>query len=100
MAVPIQVHPTHTFCRHVEVLAETEGPDDDEDFHTDLVNALVTLKQSDWDEAFKPHGHSGHDFSYPINDKLVLVFRIETDRDGQGRPLLVHRYLKTIEIVR
>jgi len=81
---------------HVYVLIEA----DDEDSKTDLANALMILKKPEWNPRFKPHGHSGRDFSYPINDGLILVFRIDTDRDAHGNPLLVHRYLKTIEIVR
>ncbi|HEV2991561.1 MAG TPA: hypothetical protein VG759_24210 [Candidatus Angelobacter sp.] len=69
----------------------------DEGFESDLANALKTIQKSDFDTEFNPHGKSGHDFSFPINAEFLLVFRRETDRDAQGKPLLVHLYLKTIE---
>lgn len=69
-------------------------------FETDLANALKTLETYKWDtdnERIKPHGESGRDFSYPINTEFSLVFRRDTDRDSEKKPVLVHLFLKTIE---
>jgi hypothetical protein len=74
-----------------------EALEKDEEFESDLAKALTTLQQSEFDKPFQRHGNFGSDFSLPINREFVLIFRRETDRDGQQHPIRVHFYLKTIE---
>ena len=93
--VPIELHPTPRFYRHLDVLLEAFEEDDE--FESDLANAVTTLQQSEFDRPFQRHCNFGSDFSYPINREFVLIFRRETDRDGQLHPIRVHFYLKTIE---
>jgi hypothetical protein len=79
----------------LDVLLDALG--DDDTFERNLGRALTGLQQSDYNRQFDRHGHSGYDFSFPIDEEFVLVFRRDTDRTGQGQPIRVHFYLKTIE---
>jgi hypothetical protein len=93
--VKIELHPTRRFYKHLDVLLDALG--DDETFNDDLAKALKSLHESGWDRSFESHGNSGSDFSYPINSEFVLIFRRTTDRYDEGKPKLIHFYLKTIE---
>lgn len=96
MPVPIQLHVTPRFTLHLDVILEAVGIFELVHFKRDLANAVQFLESTpDW--PFQSHGYFGHDFSYPINEEFLLVFRMDTDRDAHGKPLLRHFYLKTIE---
>jgi len=89
------LHPTQRFYRHLDALLDALGEDDN--FTDDLATALKSLHDSPSDKKFESYGYLGSDFLYPINSEFAIVFRRATDRDGEGRPSLVHLYLKTIE---
>ena len=76
-----------------------EALEEEEYFETSLGNAIISLRNSDWDREFKSHGRSGYDFEFPINAEFVIVFKRVTDRNAQGEPQKVFFYLKTIERV-
>lgn len=94
------LHPTPTFGIHFDKLCEALG-DSADALGSDLAKALKEIKQYKWDGSrpVRQHGSSGTDFSYPINEEFILVFSRETDRTGEGAPLTIHLYLKTIERV-
>jgi hypothetical protein len=65
------------------------------EFEDELATALTNLKQNPFD--VKPHGHSGSEFSYPVNEAFSLILRRATDRTGGGEPLKIHFHLLAIE---
>jgi hypothetical protein len=97
VSIRTQLHPTDRFYLHLDVLLE--ALDDNERFGADLAKTLKTLEAYNWDDnpSLKPHGKSGLEFSFPINDEFLLIFRRETDRNSEGKPSLAHFYLMTIE---
>jgi hypothetical protein len=97
MAVPIQLHPTREFYREFDILEE--ALDNHDSFDQDLASAIKALAESGSDQSFQPHGYTGHDFSIPINHEFLLVFRRVTDRDANGKALLIHFYLEAIELI-
>lgn len=101
-AIPTQLHPTRRFYDHLDVLLDALEEEADQ-FEAALADALEALAAYDWskehsESLLRPHGHSGRDFSYPINDEFLLIVRRETDR-VEHKPQMVHLFLKTIERV-
>ena len=94
------LHPTETFYVHFDKLHEALG-DFAEELENDLAKTLKGIAAHDWDDPLPAtqHGSSGRDFAYPINKRFVLVVSVQTDRTGEGVPLMTHLYLKTIEHV-
>jgi len=94
------LHPTETFGVHFDKLCEALG-DSADALGFDLAKALRKIKLYKWDGSLpiRPHGSSGTDFSYPINEEFIVVFSRQTDRTGEGVPLTIHLYLQTIESV-
>jgi hypothetical protein len=95
------LHPTNTFFDHLDILEDALGARERDRFYNDLTHALNALKTDDWDQnevaaKIAPHGSSGRDFSYPINNEFLLVFRRDTDR-VEDKPVRIHLFLKTVE---
>jgi len=86
---------TERFCEHLDILLQ--ALDEPEQFKRDLGSALKIIAESNWDRPYESRGHFGHDFSFPINDEFLLIFRIMTDRTAEGKPLKIRFELKTIE---
>lgn len=102
--VPTEIHPTEKFYRALDAfLDEIESYEPDsqataalvKEFEDELATALTSLEQNPFN--VKPHGHSGSEFSYPVNEALSLIVRRATDRTGGGEPLKIHFYLLAIE---
>jgi len=102
--VPSQIHPTEKFDRALDTFLdaiESYEPDSQEtkalvkEFEDELATAITNLKKHPFD--LKPHGHSGSEFSCPLNEALSLILRRETERTGDGEPLKIHLFLLAIE---
>ena len=92
------IHVPPDFYRKYETLCEALE-DAAEAFEDKLAQLVISLNSYRWDGhlPIKQHGHTGRDFSCRIDDEFTLVFRRETDRDGEGHPLHEHLYLLTLE---
>jgi hypothetical protein len=77
--------------------------EDADQFGLDLANAIEFLSKYSWEQndvPLTPHGRLGSDFSYPINSEFLLITHRKTDRTGEGKPLLFHFFLETIEQIK
>ena len=102
---PTHLHSYRNFTLAIDKLSDVLDRDYAEQFGDDLakaIDSLVGYYESDCagdNLPIKAHGQSGSEFEYPINEDCVLIFRLSTDRDGPGKVLAIHIFLKNIEFL-
>lgn len=92
---PIQIHPTERFYLSFDVFCSEVG--DGALAVGQLTDAIARLASDFRPDNTEPSGASGDTFTHWIGDQYGIRYRIETDRDENKKPLLVHVRLLNIE---